>query len=59
MTHDTEGFRVMNRELLELAAEGKILALISERFDLENIVEAMRLLLSRNVVGKIVIRTNP
>jgi NADPH:quinone reductase len=58
MTHDTEGFRKMNGELLELAAEGKIPALISERFDLENIVAAMRLLLSRVVVGKIVVRTN-
>ncbi len=58
MTNDVEGFRRMNVELLELAAEGKIPALISERFALPDVVAAMRLLLSRDTVGKIVIHNS-
>lgn len=56
MTNDVEGFRRMNAELLDLAAEGKIPTLISERFALPDVVKAMRLLLSRETVGKIVIK---
>jgi NADPH2:quinone reductase len=56
MTNDIEGFRRMNGELLELAAQGKIPTLISERFALQDVVKAMRLLLSRETVGKIVIQ---
>jgi len=56
MTNDIEGFRRMNGELLELAAEGKIPTLISESFALPDVVKAMRLLLSRDTVGKIVIK---
>lgn len=55
MTHDVNGFRKLNGELLELAAAGKIPALISERFQLPDAVLAMRRLLSRQTIGKIIL----
>ena len=58
MTNDIEGFRRMNAELLELGAEGKLPILISQRFALTDVVAAMRLLLSRDTVGKIVIHNS-
>ena len=55
MTRDPEGFARMNDELLVLAAQGKIPAMISRRFTLEESVEAMNTLLGRDTVGKIVL----
>lgn len=56
MTRDPEGVRKMNSELLELAAAGKIQAHIHAEYPLERVVDAMKALLDRQTVGKIVIR---
>lgn len=51
MTHDPAGFQHMNQRLLALAADGKVPAVISVRFNLPDVVMAMNTLLSRQTVG--------
>ena len=57
-TRDVQGSQRMNAELLALAAQGKIPAVISRHFPLSEAVVAMQAVLSRSTVGKIVLTAN-
>ena len=55
MTRDLKGIKQLNKDLLGLAVEGKIPAIISQRFPMKDAVLAMDSLLSRKTAGKIVL----
>lgn len=55
MTRDLKGIKQLNKDLLGLAVEGKIPAIISQRFPMKDAVLAMDTLLSRKTAGKIVL----
>jgi NADPH2:quinone reductase len=55
MTRDLEGLKKLNHDLLRLAEDGKIPAIITNRFQMHETVLAMNTLLSRKTVGKIVL----
>ena len=55
MTRDLKGIQQLNKDLLGLAVEGKIPAIISQRFPMKDAVLAMDTLLSRKTAGKIVL----
>jgi NADPH2:quinone reductase len=55
ISRDAEGAARLNRELAELAAQGRLRTHISRRFRLEEAVAAMKTLLGRDTVGKIVL----
>ena len=55
MTHHPADFERMNGEILDLAAEGKLPIRIAARYPLPRLVDAMNHLLSRDVIGKIVV----
>ena len=55
MTRDLKGIKQLNKDLLGLAMEGKIPAIISQRFPMKDAVLAMDTLLSRKTAGKIVL----
>jgi len=55
MTRDLEGLKKLNHDLLRLAEDGKIPAIITNRFQMHEAVLAMDTLLSRKTVGKIVL----
>lgn len=55
ISRDAEGAARLNRELAELAAQGRLRTHISRRFRLEEAVAAMKTLLRRDTVGKIVL----
>jgi NADPH2:quinone reductase len=46
----------VRRELFELANAGRINPYVCARFPLERAVDAMRMLVERKVVGKVVVR---
>jgi NADPH:quinone reductase len=59
MGKDHEGVQRLNTKLLELASAGLIKAPISHRYPMEQIVPAVKKLLSREAVGKIVLTNGP
>ena len=55
ISRDVEGAARMNRDLAVLAAQGQLRTHISRRFRFEEAVAAMKTLLGRDTVGKIVL----
>ena len=55
LSRDPEGAARLNRELAELATQGGLRTHISRRFRLEEAVAAMKTLLGRDTIGKIVL----